>query len=231
MEQQNTKERELRELQRYGDIAEAVSPVLHEVGNLLNTMVLEASNLELQAPAQLRSGFQVIRRSARQLGSLLNQFADYRSRKSPRPYPVELNAIVREAASCLAGGRERLTLDLAVGPILVVGSTVQLQILIRLLLTNALQATAPSAGPVAIHTEQQAGQAQITVLDVGPALPEAGSGSALADVREGADVFELATCQAIVRHLHGHWEATNRAEGQGVITRVTLPCPCAPATP
>ncbi len=215
-----------QELQAYGDIAEAVSPVLHEVGNLLNTMVLEAGNLERQASNELRPGFQKIRQCGRQLAALLHQFAGYRSSKSPRPYPVDLHDVLRAAAQELDSGAARLELVLAPEPALVAGSIGQLRLLVRLLLANVGRATAVDGGRVTVRTACQDGHVTLTVEDEGPSLPEGYSESPLGPVRDGESAFELAACQSVVRRLHGMWQTVNRTDGVGVITTVQLAtCP------
>jgi signal transduction histidine kinase len=219
--QQNRSEQELLELQTYGQIAEAVGPVLHEVGNLLNTMVLETGSMERRAPEEFRPGCQRIRQAARQLSTLLHQFAAFRHNCTTPNYPVDLHEVLERVVRGLGTEQGRVTLNVAHGALHIAGTTTAVELLTRLLLDNALRVA--GQGKVGVWTARQEDQVRLAVEDVGPALPtEAAADPLSGATREGEERFQLACCHGIVRHLQGTWATANRPGG-GVTTTIWFP--------
>jgi signal transduction histidine kinase len=96
---------------------------------------------------------------------------------------------------------------------------------VRLLLSQALAATPPSAGPVTLRTGRGGEHVRLTVEDGGPSVPPEVLPHLFEPFitpRHGPSNLELAVCKMLVRRLQGRLEAVNRPGG-GVAFLADLP--------
>lgn len=219
------KQRNLQEQNAYNDIAEAVSPVMHALGNLVNNMALEASTLQIKAPPEFTPGFQSIRETARAVGDMLQHFADFRYSKYPPCYGVDVNEIIGQILAEMGlhdvNVESRLTEKLPP----VAGSVIQIRNLVRLVVANALRVSMSQPPKITIYTQLAEEGVCFSVGDNGPPFPKeanlADRFEPLGPAREGESSFELAACKGIVRRLGGEITATNHKK-RGMTTTVTL---------
>jgi two-component system C4-dicarboxylate transport sensor histidine kinase DctB len=226
------------------------SPITHEFNNFLNVILLQVAVLEHELPTKRRGEFTIIRQQGKTVAELIRQWQQYRSRQQPALQAVDLNLVLRQAAEALereppalgeprirlapAGGEGQpgsaeadvwVRLDLAPGLPRVSGTVVDLQRLVRFLLTNAAAAITAAPGLVTVRTQAADGKVLLQVQDNGPSvdparLPEFFEPNV--SLREGANRLELATCKTLAhRRLQGAIQAENRPEG-GVAVTVTL---------
>jgi two-component system C4-dicarboxylate transport sensor histidine kinase DctB len=222
------------------------SPITHEFNNFLNVILLQVAVLEQELPEKRRNEFAVIRQQGKGVAELVRQWQQYRHRQQPALQAVDLNQTVRRVAEAL--GREpaafgespiRLAPEgaepaepgvwvrLALDPKLpaAAAAPVDLQRLVRFLLTNAAAAITSARGRVTVRTASADGRVLLRVEDNGPSvdparLPEFFEPHVSA--REGPNRLELATCKALAhRRLQGNLHAENRPEG-GVAVVLTL---------
>jgi signal transduction histidine kinase len=208
------------------DLGELTWPVVHEVSNFLNSILLHLAVLDHEAPENMRAEFAEIRRQGLELSAMMRLLQDYQSTRQPVPEVVDLNGVIKQAVQELrdAGG-PRLALNLTSVQLAVVGSPSDLRRLCAFLVRNAIAAAHVNRGSVTIRTERALDRALLWVEDTGPAVPPA----KLAQLfephlisRAGMNSLELAACQSLVRRFQGSIRAETDSE-VGLRTGVSLP--------
>jgi signal transduction histidine kinase len=216
------------------NVNELVGPILHEVNNFLNTVLLHVAVLEAEVAETHAPDLAEIRRQGGVLAALVGRFQQCRQRQRPAPEPVDLNGIISEVVAALGSGLsgpgQALPAHTPVrwlpAPELppVQGSAGDLKRLFTFLLKNAVAAS-PETEPVTIRTEKEKGRVVSVIEDRGPPA----AADLLANFfdpgvvgREGTNSLELAACKALVRRLQGKLHCENRAGG-GVTITVELP--------
>jgi two-component system sensor kinase FixL len=191
-------ERELRDLQqaarnreRLADIGAITAKVVHDLGNPLAALSMQAQLLlrrarrgDFQPVEPVRQPVEQILRTLRRLESLVHEFTDFARDQRLDVRPIHVGPFL---ASCvelwLALAAERgITLALAdparLPPLL--GDEVMLRRVLDNLIKNAIEAVGQGPGDVIITaTIPSPGKICITVEDSGPGVPE------------GLDVFKL----------------------------------------
>ena len=99
--EEETKRREAAERERdefagFALAGQAAVGLAHELNNLLNTVVLQASVLQLQVDAKFHPALDIIRRQANQSTGLLRTLAQVSSERAKSYYPVDLNRAIQE---------------------------------------------------------------------------------------------------------------------------------------
>lgn len=232
------------------DAGEAASPLLHEVNNFLNVVLLQAAVVEAKTP-ELRDDWEEIRRQARGVAALVQLWQE-RRRPHLAAQPVDVTeviaAVVVEMSRLEPGGPARpilkasspghangqnragngevhvlLELDPQLPPLPVAAP--DLQRLCRYLFGQAAAAAALGGRKITVQTQKQHGKVTLRVEDSGPPatreqLDRLFEPSVLG--REGTDRLELAACKSIVKRLRGSIRAETSAAG-GVAIVVELP--------
>lgn len=208
--QQRHHEKIMAELQPLCVLADLISPISHELQNVLNSMLLQAAILERSAPADLKEDLSRMRTLGIQAGEVMKQFNHYRYGHGVQRYQVDLNRIVAEVADAhLADGNAvRVKLELQTSPCPVQAAASDVTRLVELVLKQAIQATAAQTdhGVVQCSTREEDGKTLLKIVDQGgkvspDRLPELFQ--VATQVREGTDSMELLACQAMVRRLGG----------------------------
>ncbi len=178
--------------------------------------------------ADLRAGIQ---RAAR-LSAQLLALARTDSSAPIEIAAVDLDAALGEAHALYAPAANLAAIELAIdarshaqvsadqrGLLLIVGN----------LLDNALRYT-PAHGRIELLAKCSGGTATVEVRDQGPGIVESELQGVFERFRRRADDARagsglgLATVQSLVRQLGGTVSLHNRADGHGLIARVSLPC-------
>jgi signal transduction histidine kinase len=207
---------EYRGLYRAGLAADVV---VHELSNVLNALLLQTAVLQQKSDEPLRSELKAVCDQGRTAVDLMRRLQRYGRDSRPASSAVDLNRVVRAAAS----GVPNACLDLSPDLPHVRGSSAELEMLTTLLLRNAAAVT-PEDEAVRVRTERGAGAVRLHVEDGGPPVtPELLSHlfDLTAAGREGVEPLELAACQLLVRRLEGVIHGENRAGG--VVLVVELP--------
>src|SRR5262249_36378619 len=216
-EQREAAEQELQEQTAGADVAEAFGVFLHELGNVLNNVILDLRLLEREIPeaarGRLPSVSQLVGGVPGQLGSRLR-----RSRQGRRAAagPVDLNRLACRIVEQARQGGAAVHTDLAPDLPPVAGTPGSLGRVVRLLLSNALAVTPASRGPVALRTRREGDGVRLCVEDGGPPVSPAGLpqlSEPFLTARAGQNGLELAVCKNLVRRLHGRLDAVNRPDG------------------
>jgi signal transduction histidine kinase len=197
-------------------LGEAVSGLTHELNNCLNSILLQASVLQLRASSDLRDDVAVIRHHGRLAASLMRPLQQARQKQRKAARPTDLNQLVREAVADEPAGERVVRLELAprLRPLQV--RREGLRNLVRWLLHTALARQPDSAGPVAVRTWEDGGRVLFAVEDAGPdvAVPIL---EHLFDQEEGVldptDLLERLAGQSFVRQSGATLHAEAKAEG------------------
>ena len=231
---------------------ELASPLTHEFNNFLNIVLLHVALLETEIPEKLRPELIELRRQGATMTRLVKQFQQHRRRLHLVPIPVDVNRLVHEVVTALAGrpanpdqgfliklppssrieitGHSRpasVPLNLALAGELppVLGSPADLKRLCTFLLTNAATTAGSVGGSVSICTDYTDSHVVLRVEDTGPPISSDLLHQAFEPataVRPDTNSLELAACETLVRRLQGRIRCENRQEG-GVAVSVELP--------
>jgi signal transduction histidine kinase len=99
--QEETRRREAAERERdefagFALAGQAAAGLAHELNNLLNTIVLQSSVLQLQVDEKFHSALDVIRRQANASTGLLRILSQVSGERAKSFYPIDLNRAVQE---------------------------------------------------------------------------------------------------------------------------------------
>ena len=238
-------ENELVALNHLADCGEIIVPVVHEIRNYLNSILLHLALIEQTVPEDARLELGEVRRQGGEISALLNYLQDHRASRHSNLDKVDLNHVVRKTAKELRGkvggaGRDApartlgragaevhcfpISLELSSAPLTVTAPSADLRRLCSFLVSNAIAAVEPTSGCVTIRTERASDRAVLCVADTGPVFP--------ADPdrvfephhagRAGTSRLELAACRSLVRRLQGTIRAESGSES-GLTITVQLP--------
>jgi two-component system C4-dicarboxylate transport sensor histidine kinase DctB len=223
----DTTTQELTEQTAAADVADAFSVFVHELGNVLNSLVLDVRLLERHVAEEGRGRLAGMSRLASGVPQMLGHVYRFRQGRRLPPGPLDLNRVALRVVEALARTGARVQVELAPELPLIEGTAGALSRLVRLLLAQALAVTPASAEPVILRSACTGDLVRLTVEDRGPCL----AAEALAQLfepfvtlRAGQSGLELAICKSLVRRLQGTLEAVNRPEG-GVAFVAELPIP------
>jgi signal transduction histidine kinase len=216
-EQQEAAEEELQEQTAAADVAEAFGVFLHELGNVLNNVILDLRLLEREIPEAARGRLASVGQLLASVPSqLVAPLMRYRHGRRAAARPVDLNRLAGRIAERARRDGAAVHTDLAPDLPPVAATPGGLGRVLRLLLSNALAVTPAARGPVALRTRREGEGVRLCVEDGGPpvspeALPQLFE--PFLAVRAGQNGLELAVCRSLVRRLQGNLSAVNRPEG------------------
>jgi signal transduction histidine kinase len=165
-------ERALAEREQMAALGELAAGMTHELRNALATM---RGYLRLLPDAERedRTRFvAAINDEAEGLAELLDRFLRFAQPRELRREPVELLALVEEAARKVRTAFPDITLAVEGAPVTTVGDTLALGVVVENLLRNAAEAVAHQGGFVLARVEGLPGLARVVVDDDGPGVSE-----------------------------------------------------------
>ncbi len=158
--------RERDEFAGFALAGQATIGLAHELNNLLNGVVLQASVMQLQADEKFRAALDGIRRQANQATGLLRPLGQLSALRAKAFYPVDLGRVVEDVLReqpALAG---RVVYSPAATPLPPVRAVAAaLKQLVRLLLSGA---SVGSATPLRVGTEKQGDGVQLGIEIAAP---------------------------------------------------------------
>jgi two-component system, OmpR family, sensor kinase len=227
-------------LARQGEAAqrerEFIADAAHALRTPLAALQLQADVLEgspdpLERAARLADLRAGIQRAARLSAQLLN-LARSESSMDLETTAVDLDSALQEVRSLYDPAASLASIDLAVdvhSRARVHADVRRLLLIFGNLLDNALRYT-PAHGRIELCALRSGDTATVEVRDQGPGIPAAEISRAFERFRKRPDDSRagsglgLATVYNLVRQLGGSVSLHNRADGDGLIARVCLPC-------
>jgi signal transduction histidine kinase len=202
-------------------LGEAASGLTHEINNCLNSILLQASVVQMRASPELREELSTIRHHGRQAAALLHPLQQARQRQRERAQPVDLNQSVREVVAAEPDGPRLFRLELAPGLLPVQARRDGVRALVRWLLHTAQSRQPPAAGPVSVRTWGDDARALLAVEDAGPAVPEPVAEHLFAEAEGLLDqprLLERLAGQSLLHQFGATLQAQARAEGGVTLT-------------
>ncbi len=202
------------------DIGIVSGAISHELFNVLNNISLQVAVLQKQVPETFHPGLAVIHEQGREAGAILRCLQQYRQTQLSPLYPLNLNRVIREACGadipvCLADRNvcptesqaPRLELAADLPPVL--GTALELTILLRLLLSNVGRLV--PGGDLVIQAGNGPKKVILQVVAQEPGFATDRLQGLFEPLGKGQEIvprLELAGCQQIVRR----WQGTLRGE-------------------
>jgi two-component system nitrogen regulation sensor histidine kinase NtrY len=202
----------------------------HELNNSLAPIQSIAGSLqklsaEPEPPADwrvdLRQGLSIIASRAEGLSRFTAAYAKLARLPPPRPGPVEVDALLRRAASL----ETRIPVGVIPGPAVTIqADSDQLDQLLINLVRNASDAALETQGGVAIGWKRGGGRVEIWVADDGPGLPNtANLFVPFFTTKPGGSGIGLVLSRQIAEAHGGTLTLENRQGHRGCIARLRLP--------
>jgi signal transduction histidine kinase len=198
------------------DVGELVGPLIHDVTNLLNNLLLNLAVLE-QGGDLSSINLPRLRSRVEQVTGLIKEVQDYRRRKAPPSPPADINAAAREAVALLQrefgdsiGAEVPVTLDLPADLPPVPAARPDLVRCVLFLLKNAARAAREAKKEVRVSTAPGTDAVLVRVAVPGlQVLVESQSRlyDTLGAVCPGVSSLELATAKSIARRFNGRLAA------------------------
>jgi signal transduction histidine kinase len=192
------------------DAAEATGIFLHELGNVLNNLLLTARLLQRDLPAEYNNRLDDSCRLIGEVAVQMQQLARYRHAHRVLSYPVDVGRLTREAVENVGGQAPGVSLVISGDePPLVAGTVADMRRIVRLLLQNALAVSSRNK-PVRVTLDSDSERVRLVIEDSGPSLEPDRLLRLLTpfheELRPGQNQLELAVCQNLVRRLDGRLE-------------------------
>jgi len=212
--------RERDEFAGFALAGQAMIGLAHELNNLLNGVVLQASVMQLQADPKFHAALDGIRRQANQATGLLRPLGQLSALRAKTFYPVDLGRVVEDVLReqpALAG---RVIYSPAATPLPPVRAvSAALKQLVRLVLSGASAWATP---PVRVGTEKQGDGVQL-VIEIAAPPPRDGEDSppvnADAVLWNHLNDLERLAAQSLLRQLEGALRMEVRPSGCSVRVR------------
>lgn len=200
---------ELAEQTALADAGEATGVFLHELGNLLNNLLLSARLLQRQLPEEFQPRLVETCQLITETAGQMQQLAKYRQLQRIEPYPVDLNALATEVAT----GASNVQLECADSLPKLPATRAEIKRIVRLLIANAHRA---HDDMVRMHTWSNADHLGFTIEYGGPirtAEQMQHYFEPFSNVRGSENNLELAMAKNVVRRLGGQLQAEALPEG------------------
>lgn len=162
--------------ERLSVLGEVAAVMAHEINNPLAAIRMFAQMAEqgLGPDSPYREHLGVIRRNTESCERAIRELLDYATGASPEVGPVDLHAVVEDAARFVRPLAERtgvqVTMDLAAATPILTGDEVQLRQVFVNLVMNAVQAMDAERGEVVLSTRDDETHAVVDVIDDGAGI-------------------------------------------------------------
>jgi hypothetical protein len=204
------------------DVGELAGPLIHDVTNLFNNLLLNLTVLE-QGGDLASINVPRLRGRVEQVTALIKEVQDYRRRKAPSGPPADLNAAAREAVALLNRdfsdsicGECPVALEPGTGVPPVAASRADLVRALTFLLKSAARAAHRTGKGVRVRTLAGAGTATFRAELPGVRVPVESQSrlyDTLGGICPGISSLELAASKSIARRFNGRPSADCPADG------------------
>jgi signal transduction histidine kinase len=203
---------EQAELARFALVGQAFAGLAHELNNALNSMMLQASVVQLRVDEPTRHELAAIRQHGAQAAALVRSLQQVVMERRERSYPVDLRRVLAEVLEDNAELRRRITLQRSeqTPPISSTHSAVKQ--LVQLLLKGVLAGT-KSAITVRTETQDEGTALMVTLAEASVDTTDGDSSPLDALLWQNLDEVSRQAAQSLLRQLGGTSEVEPRAEG------------------
>jgi hypothetical protein len=165
---------DLKDLEQLALLAELGRPLAHECNNFLNNLLLQLAISEKTLPEPFRAEWAHLRREAKKLANLLQQWQRHRQPSVERQRNIELNQLVHETVEALGpeAGSIQLIVRQNAEPLWLTGFSGEARRLCFLVLRHAIAALVEGGGAnhgIEIQLESNSARIILRFLHVGPA--------------------------------------------------------------
>jgi hypothetical protein len=224
LETESARAREVRDrLAEIGDVAllgDAALMLAHDLNDVLNTMILQASLVQMKVDAQRREELGLIRQQGRRAAGLLLPLQQTWQQRRHGGQAVDLNALVRQVAAESEAPRARLDLAAELPPVPVTRSG--LRRLVGVLLRLVSSHRPATTEPILIQTVADGGVRLLV-----SAAPLAATGEEMPNPFDAEDglfggptLLEGLALQSLLRQSNGKFRVSRLPEG-GLAVSVT----------
>jgi hypothetical protein len=154
---------ELEEQRRVVTVGDAVLGLTHELSNSLNTMLLQASVVQLSADARTREELTPIRSEGTAIARRLRLLQQFREESRSAQRDVDLNHELRRAAAALPDMAERIDWNLASNPPALSINRGALRRLLDMLLRAAQETISGQSSSLRVETRRQNGGMELVL--------------------------------------------------------------------
>ena len=165
-------ERALAEREQMAGLGELAAGMAHELRNALATMRGYTRLLPGAGPDESERFIAAINEEAESLVDLLERFLRFAQPRDLRREPVDLMALVGEAASKVRTAFPGVPVSVAGTSTIVVGDSLALGVVVENLLRNGVEAASTTGGSVAVHVEATTVAIRIVFEDDGPGVAD-----------------------------------------------------------
>lgn len=205
---------EQAELTHFALLGQAFAGLAHDLNNALNSMMLQASVVQLRVDEAARHDLAAIRQHGAQAAGLLRSLQHAAMERRQQSYPVNLNNVLAEVLEDDAELRRRITVQRAEETPLIEGTHGAVKQLVRLLLEGVFAGT-PSALTVRTEKQEEGAALTLTLAET----PEGDLPPLDALLWHNLDEVGRHAGQSLLRQLSGTLEVEARAEG-GLTLRI-----------
>lgn len=151
----NETARRLAEETGLADAAEATGVVLHELGNVLNNILLDTKLLQRKFPEEHRERLAETWRLITTISEQMQELNQFRHSRRGHPYPVNLHEVIQNCVNDLDDGEEIINLHLGhINPVVMATETDVFRVC-RLLFKNAVSVSGKHGFPLVVRTEKE----------------------------------------------------------------------------
>lgn len=214
---------ELTELTRFAQVGQAFIGLAHDLNNALNSMMLQASVVQLRSDERTRNDLAPIRQHGAQAAGLLRSLQQVVQERREQSYAVDLNAVVASVLEEEPGLRPRVSVQFAAEAPTIPSTRSAVKQLVGLLLEGICAGT-KSTVQVRIEKPADGAGLYLEVAETPAGMPEE-DGPPLADavLWQNLDEVGRQAGQSLLRQLGGTLEAERRAEGGLVLHAIWEP--------
>jgi signal transduction histidine kinase len=165
-------ERALAEREQMAGLGELAAGMAHELRNALTTMRGYIRLLPGAGPDEGARFIAAINEEAESLVDILERFLRFAQPRDLRREPVDLMALVEEAAGRVRAAFPAVPVSVAGTSAVVVGDSLALAVVVENLLRNGVEAASTTGGSVAVHVEATTVAVRVVFEDDGPGVAD-----------------------------------------------------------
>jgi hypothetical protein len=208
---------EAEELATAAAVGQATLGIAHNLGNCLNSMMLQASIVEMKVPEELKDEVRAIRKQGTQAAALLRPLQRLRQQGMEHPYPVDFKLIWQQVAEEKAKEGAWISLKLAEDLPSLNGTRALCLALARCVYDEVLKRARTSQSRILLETKAKPGGGEITfsvLSDESTRQARSGLFGPMEEFFAGKDEVEVVATRTILKLLGMKIRTANEGKGK-----------------